>query len=158
MNIDRLQLQNMISSSSVADQTDNIRALKHSSLIRDDVQRMIELKAKHADDADALYEESTMECSFLFMHYTDIYNKLRKDELNVDILLKFVDVLRRIEEGELNQYEGSVMVGTLLKELYIDSALKKAEKLNERRVEDDAPKPRVSSKPCSWKEFKLSHT
>ena len=49
---------------------------------------------------------------------------------SANIFNKFLDVLKRIEDGELDQHEGSFMVGTLLKELYIDSAIKKSEKLD----------------------------
>ena len=59
----------------------------------------------------------------------DIYNKIRKDEIDMTILLKFLDVLKKIEDNELDQHEGSFEVGKLLKELYVDSALRKAEKL-----------------------------
>ena len=44
------------------------------------------------------------------------------------MLNKFLNVLKQIEDGKIDQHEGSYMVGTILKEIYIDSALKKAEK------------------------------
>jgi hypothetical protein len=68
------------------------------------------------------------------------------------ILNKFLDVLRKIEDGELDQHEGSFLVGTLLKELYIDSALKKAEKLDE--LAEKAPEPKHAENNISWKQFK----
>ena len=36
------------------------------------------------------------ECNFLFTYYTDIYNKIRKDEIDLKILFKAFDVLRDI--------------------------------------------------------------
>ena len=42
----------------------------------------------------------------------------------------FLKVLSDIENGELDQHEGSFIVGKILKEIYIDSALKKAEKID----------------------------
>ena len=62
----------------------------------------------------------------------EIFNKVKKDEIDISILHKFLDVLRRIEEGELDQHEGSFLVGTILKELYVDSAIKKGDKLDEK--------------------------
>jgi hypothetical protein len=41
-----------------------------------------------------------------------------------------LDILKKIEDGQLDQHEGSFMVGTILKDIYVDSALKKAEKLD----------------------------
>jgi hypothetical protein len=148
----RLQLQNMIKVNNVEDQTDFIRSLKHSQIIRNEVNNLIMLKAKFRGDENKIHEEGVNECNFLFTYYTDIYNKVRKDEIDIGILNKFLDVLKRIEDGDLDQHEGSFLVGTILKELYVDSALKKADKLNEK----DEPKeePKKPEKNISWKQFK----
>ena len=45
-NVERLNLQKMINENDVKDETDNIREKKHSLLIREDVNRFIELKKK----------------------------------------------------------------------------------------------------------------
>jgi hypothetical protein len=148
----RLQLQNMIKVNNVEDQTDFIRNLKHSQIIRNDVNNMIMIKAKYRGNDDKIHEECVNECNFLFTYYTDIYNKIRKDEIDIGILNKFLDVLKRIEEGELDQHDGSFLVGTILKELYVDSALKKADKLNEN--EEPKPEPIKPQQNVSWKQFK----
>ena len=147
----RLQLQNMIKANNVEDQTDFIRNLKHSQIIRNEVNNMIMIKAKFRDDDVKIHEECVNECNFLFTYYTDIYNKIRKDEIDIGILNKFLDVLRRIEDGELDQHEGSFLVGSILKELYVDSALKKAEKLN--ADEEPKPEPKKPEKNVSYKQF-----
>ena len=92
---------------------------------------MIILKAKYRNDPEKIHFECMSECNFLYTYYTDIYNKIRKDEIDLSILNKFLNVLQQIEEGKINQHEGSFLVGSLLKELYIDSALKKSEKLEQ---------------------------
>ena len=148
----RLQLQNMIKANDVEDQTDFIRNLKHSQVIRTEVNNMIVIKAKYRGDDAKIHEECVNECNFLFTYYTDIYNKIRKDEIDIGILNKFLDVLKRIEDGELDQHEGSFLVGTILKELYVDSALKKADKLNEN--EEPRPEPIKPQQNVSWKQFK----
>ena len=148
----RLQLQNMIKANNVKDQTDFIRNLKHSQIIRNDVNNMIMIKAKFRGNDNKIHEECINECNFLFTYYTDIYNKIRKDEINIGILNKFLDVLKRIEDGELDQHEGSFLVGTILKELYVDSALKKADKLNAN--EEAKPEPKKPEKKISYKQFK----
>ena len=148
----RLQLQNMIKANNVEDQTDFIRNLKHSQIIRNDVNNMIMIKAKFRGDDAKIHEECVNECNFLFTFYTDIYNKIRKDEIDIGILNKFLDVLKRIEDGDLDQHEGSFLVGTILKELYVDSALKKADKLNEN--EEPKPEPIKPQQNVSWKQFK----
>lgn len=148
----RLQLQNMIKANNVEDQTDFIRSLKHSQIIRNEVNHMILIKAKYRGDELKIQEECVAECNFLFTYYTDIYNKVRKDEIDLQILNKFLDVLKQIEDGELDQHEGSFLVGSILKELYIDSALKKAEKLDSQ--EGPAQEPKKAEKNISWKQFK----
>lgn len=127
----RLELQKMISENGTTDQTELIRTLKHSSILKSEIDKMIDLKAKYIDDSEeAFHLEAMNECSFLNMYYNDIYNRLRKDELNIEILYNFINVLKEIEDGKLDQHEASYKVGKLLKEIYVDSALKKAEKLD----------------------------
>ena len=121
----RLQLSNMIKANNVEDQTELIRKLKHSQILRNEINNMILLKAEYRGDDEKIHNESVSECNFLFTYYTDIFNKVRKDEIDINILNKFLDILKRIEDGELDQHEGSFAVGTILKELYIDSALKR---------------------------------
>ena len=149
----RLQLSNMIKANNVEDQTGLIRELKHSQILRDEINNMIILKSKYKGDDEKIYTECINECNFLFTYYTDIFNKVRKDEIDISILTKFLDVLRQIENGELDQHEGSFLVGTILKELYVDSALKKAEKLDELN-EKDKVEPKKAEVNISWKQFK----
>ena len=146
----RLQLQNMIQVNNTENQTDFIRNLKHSQLIRTDVNNMLVIKAQYSGNDEKIHEECANKCNFLFTYYTDIYNKVRKDEIDIGILNKFLDVLKRIEEKELDQHEGAFLVGTLLKELYIDSALKKADKLNTITTVE----PTKNVKQVSYKQFK----
>jgi hypothetical protein len=157
----RLQLQNMIQANNVEDQTELIRQLKHSEILRRELNIMMEVKSKYTsgnertEETDRqVYEECIGSCTFLFTYYTDIFNKIRKDEIDVKILNRFLDVLKQIEDGELDQHTGSFLVGTILKELYIDSALKKAEKLDELNEETREPEPKKPEIQISWKQFK----
>jgi hypothetical protein len=152
-NNQRLQLQKMITVNNVEDQTGLIRDLKHSYILRENVNNLVMLKAKHLDNVDELNLEAMVECNFLFTYYTDLYNKIRKDEIDLKILFQFIDVLRKIEDGLVDQHEGSFEVGSLLKKIYIDSALRKAEKLNAETgvLEPEYKGPQVD---ISWKQFK----
>ena len=149
----RLHLQKMISANNVEDQTGMIRELKHSHVLRENVNTLVLLKKKHGDNMEALNMEAMTECPFLHTYYTDIYNKIRKDEIDLSILFQFLDVLQKIEDGKLDQHKGSFEVGNLLKKIYIDSALRKAEKLNAEsgNVEPEYKGPQVN---ISWKQFK----
>jgi len=149
----RLQLQNMIKVNNVEDQTELIRNLKHSDILRNEINTMLVIKAKYRNDIEKINNECINECNFLYTYYTDIFNKVKKDEIDVKLLERFLLVLKQIEDGQLNQHEGSFLVGTILKELYVDSALKKAEKLDEEnahsKVEQKKPEKNIS-----WNQYK----
>jgi hypothetical protein len=147
---DRLQLQKMITANNVEDQTELIRELKHSYILQDNINSLLQIKQKYRIEDAKFDQEAMSRCAFLFTYYTDIYNKVKKDELDLKLLNKFLNILRMIENSELDQHEGAFMVGTILKEIYVDSALKKAEKLNSKEPEPEV-KPPVD---ISWKQYK----
>lgn len=151
-NNQRLQLQNMIKVNNVGDQTDLIRNLKHSQILTNEVNNMILLKGKHRGNDKQIYNECVNDCNFLFTYYTDIFNKIIKDEIDIGILNKFLGVLKQIEDGEIDQHEGSFAIGTLLKQLYIDSALKKADKLD--KLSEKVEEPKKVELEISWNQFK----
>jgi hypothetical protein len=157
---ERLKLKKMINVNDVVDQTDKIRNTKHSDLIREDVKNFMFLKNKYqrlAKSNPAEFDKMCLsKCTFLFNNYTDIYNKIKNNEIDLTILEKFLIVLKQIEDGNVDQHEGSYKIGQLLKNLYIDSALKHADKIDasenkNKKKEKAAPKPRE----ISWKEYKL---
>jgi hypothetical protein len=151
----KLQLQRMITENNAENQTDLIRKLKHSVILRNETNTLLNLKLKYREDVEKLHLEAMHECNFLFTYYTDIYNKIRKDELNISLFDKFLDVLREIEDGKLDQHEGSFKVGTILKEIYVDSALKKIEKIE--KIEKSSTELKKEKKPMNnidWKTFK----
>jgi hypothetical protein len=153
----RLQLQNMIKANNADDHTGLIRELKHSDLFKKNIATLLNLKKKYENDQEGLHMECMIECSFLFNYYTDLYNKIRKDEIDMAILYQFLDVLKQIEDGVVDQHEGSFMVGTLLKKIYVDSALKKADKLDKEHAannENTSDIVREDPVEISWKQFK----
>lgn len=154
----RLQLEKMISSNNVEDCTERIRETRHSSFIREDVSKLIKLKKEYSRLAKSnptqFDQICTSRCSFLFNNYTDIYNRVFKDELNLDILNNLLNKLSEIENGNLNQHEASFEVGKILKEMYIDSALRKSEKLDKKYGSSTSNKPKPKIKNISYAEYK----
>jgi len=153
-NDERLNLKKMINESECGDNTDNIRRLKHSVLMRDDIRKLDTLKNTHTDmkinDNDNFVLLCQNECNFLYTNYTDIFNKLVKDELDLTIMTKLLTVLKLIEDSKVDQHEGSVMVGKVLKELYVDSATKRLDNLDKEHDKE----PMSEGKAISWKQFK----
>ena len=64
-------------------------------------------------------------CKFLYDNYTDIFNRVKKSEIDLNLLSKFLNILKQIEDGNLDQHEASYQVGSILKEIYVDSALQR---------------------------------
>ena len=157
---ERLNLDKMVKASNAEDNTEKIRELKHSSLIEADVQELLNLKSKYKrlsqsnpSQFDTICENK---CNFLFSKYTQIYNKVKKDNINLNLLAHFIITLRKVENFEINQHEASVMIGKVLKEMYVDSALKEGTKLDNKNKKSvkSVKKPTNTFKNISYKDFK----
>ena len=83
----------------------------------------------------------------------EIFNKIKKDELNLQILYQLLDVLKKIEDGQLDQHTGAFEVGKFLKAMYIDSALVKAERIDKKTGEKTTV-AKATEKKISWAEYK----
>ena len=151
-----LNLKRLLKESDAEDNTDYIRRIKHSEKIRDDIRKIDTLrKAKQS-----LYDENREEfiglakeaAPFLFQNYMDIFNKMVANELDLVIMTRLLSVLKMIEDKKVDQHEGSVLVGKVLKELYVDSALKRCDNLDKQyeKPQEDKPEP----KSISWGEWK----
>jgi hypothetical protein len=152
-----LDLKRLIDETQCENNTENIRKFKHSVLIRNDIRNLENLKKTNISlrksNPDEFTEVCQRECNFLFNNYTDIFNKIIKDEIDLRIMTKLLICLKLIEDGKVDQHEGSVMVGKILKELYIDSAIKRGENLDKER-EAERVEPNTGKK-ISWKNFKI---
>jgi hypothetical protein len=147
---ERLILQQMVKSNNTTDQTNLIRELKHSAILKKDIDTLLALREKY-EDIQTLTIEGALECNFLYTYYTDLFNKIKKNEIDVSILYRFLDILNKIEKEEIDQHEGSYEVGLLLKKIYVDSALKKAEKLDSENPKEEYKRPQEK---ISWKDWK----
>jgi hypothetical protein len=156
---DRLNLKKMIKEQNVVDETARIQQLKHSTPIAEDILKIQKLAEARPDiraaDAAAFREMCMEACPFLYNHYTDIFNRICRGELDLRMFSKFLFVLKKIEDGECSAHEGSFMVGKLLKEIYIDSALQHAAGSAPAAAEEPSSEPKyVEPRPISWREFK----
>jgi len=137
----RLQLNDLIRANNSVDNTSLIRELKHSALIWEDVKKIIILKK--GKEWNEVETECIQQANFLYTNYTMIFNRLLRDRLDVSILYSFLEVLKEIETGILDQHEASFKIGTLLKQMYVDPKL---EELKEPTY--------VQGHTISWQEFK----
>ena len=136
-NDDRLQLNKLIKEYQSEETTDKIRQLKHSGKIRNDVGIIQKLKHQYSriykSNREQFKRIACSRASFLYNNYTNIFNRVVKGELDLNILWKFLEVLEKIENGTIDQHEGSYMVGDLLKKMYIDTVIQKEKKRKEKK-------------------------
>ena len=156
---ERLNLKEMIKSYGADDNTGQIRQLKHSIKIRDNVETLLKLRKKYERMRKTDYKQYEKiiisHCNFLWNNYTNIFNRIMKDELNIKILYKFIDKLREIEDGITDQHEASVDIGKILKQMYVDSALRREKKFEDENKKDGLPE-RKPTRNISWKKFKTT--
>ena len=149
-NNQKRQLDKLIQENNVQDNTNQIRNEKKSYKIRESVKYIESVKQKLHNTRD--FRQLDKECmkggSYLFMNFPNIYNKLLKYQIDVNILNKFLDELENIESGKQTQHEASFRVGNLLKQMYIDT------KLESPQEETKQKKESPQSKKISYAEFK----
>ena len=163
----RIHLQKLIEANGTEDHTEVIRNVKHSSQIHQDVTTMIQLKRDYGRLAKSNPKQfdamCVSRCVFLFTYYTDLYNRLKSGEIDLNLLMQMIRVLREIEDGKLDQHEGSFKVGKVLKSIYVDSALKRSENLDAEQAKKEKhttakaakkSRPAIPEKKMSWAEFK----
>ena len=156
---ERINLQKMIKTNDAEDFTELIRKEKHSDIIKEEVETLLTIKKDFTrlakSNPESFDKLCISRCQFLFNRYTDIFNKVKKNQIDLSILANFLVVLKQIEDGDINQHEGSVAVGRLLKKLYIDSAIKVGDQLDkkhEKHKKYGKPQPKPNN--LSWKEYK----
>ena len=168
---DRLDLKQLMRSgeSEYQDNTDGIRRLKHSDLILSDMRIMEKLKVEFKEMREARPNEFSelcrRKCSFLYNAYTDIYNRQYKDNLDTKIMEEALATLKKIENGEINQQEGSVLMGKLFYKVFVSSAVKQEEAVKEQEESKiQAIKDELNDNPnadggknIKWSEFKVEH-
>lgn len=137
----RLQLNELVRANNSVDNTALIRELKHSSLIWEDVKKIIPLR--NGNDLAEVEARCIQEAPFLYKNYTMIFNRLIRDRIDVSILFSFLQVLKEIETGVLDQHDASFKIGTLLKQMYVDP-----------KLEEVKEPTYVQGQSISWQEFK----
>jgi hypothetical protein len=135
------------------DNTEYIRQAKNSGKIRDDIISMERLKRSYKGDikSEEFAELCKAECKFLYDNYMYMFNKMLKDVMDMTLMFRFLQVLREIEDGKLNQDEGSVIVGKMLKNMYIDCANREGAILDEQNKREEP----AEGKSINWKQYKM---
>jgi len=150
----------MLRQSDAEDNTETIRRVKHSGPLIESIRVMESLKRSHREmretDPQQFFILCSEKCAFYFANYMDLFNRQLKDELNLAIMIRMIRFMELIEQGQVTQHEASVIVGKYLKELYVDSAIRRSEHLDEKYADENAnnhSEP-VEEKQIGWKQFK----
>ena len=151
-----LNMKSLMDSDDYVNNTERIRELKHSELILEDIGKLCRIKKDHFHMKMVEEEKYNHLCEttaqFLFSNYTDLFRKVLKDELDMKMMVNFIGILKLIEEGKLDQYDASVKIGTILREMYVDSALRRGDNLDKEHAADSPVF--VEPEKISWKAFK----
>jgi hypothetical protein len=155
---ERLDLNKLLRESDAADNTETIRRMKHSGPLIESICVMETLKRTHRElrtsDPQQFFILCTEQCKFYFSNYMDLFQRQMKDELNLAIMIRMIRFMELIEQGQMTQHEASVIVGKYLKELYIDSAIRKSDHLDEQHETNTQNEP--VERNVGWKEYKKS--
>ena len=153
---ERLNLKKMLKEYDTEETTDKIRELKHSKQIRNDMKNFAELHHKYARLYKTNFKQFKLmaekRCNFLYTNYSNIFNKILKNYLDLSILNEFINMLEKVENNEMDQHEASYNVGLLLKEMYIDSALREDNAREKSRKSKKTVK--THEKKITWSEYK----
>ncbi len=112
-------LAKMASDPNVPQVTDYIRERAHAKSLDAALDRIAALHVEHSpEDVERLAIE---QCRILYDDYPRFFTKAIKHPDEIETLRSMVQVIRKIETGELDQHSGSVLVGTMLKERFVDA-------------------------------------
>ena len=92
---DRYQLSKM--SNEFVDKTEEIRASKNSSKLRENIIHLLRIKQENPGLSKKDLEPLILsECHFLFYEYMELYNLLLKEDMDPTIIFQLLDVLKDI--------------------------------------------------------------
>ena len=155
-----IDLKDFLANSDYVDNTNKLREKKHGKLIKEAISDIEQIRSETGElyktDIELFKNKCTDKNIFLYNNYFDIFNKVCTKEIDLNIMEEFISVLRSIEEELIDQHEGSVKIGELLKRLYVDSALRKGENINKNNPTE--VKVFKESKDISWKQYKKLNT
>jgi hypothetical protein len=150
-NQDRIDLKRVMSNMDYTDNTAYIRRAKHSTQIQQGIMDLVTFMKAHpevteGDDPFVMEDQAKVASPFLYENYRDIFRRVLRNEVSFPMLAKIIEVLKAIEEDRVDQQEGSIKVGKLLKEMYLDSAVRHGDNLDKKyqATEGATPTPRAS--------------
>ena len=110
--LNNIDLKQYINTDDYVDNTNKIRNAKHSSLIKKNIDEIQILRLNNQDmftnDIESFKKLCIFNNSFLYNNYFDLFNRVASNEIDLEIMENFLKVLKKIEDGNIDQHEGSV--------------------------------------------------
>jgi hypothetical protein len=151
-NKQKAQLQRMIEEYGVQDTTQDIRDAKQSSILLKELHEFERFRRTSRLSKYMFAEKARTILSYWHTNYKSIFDKIVMNEINMDILNTFVLTLKQVEDGNLNQHEASFKIGSILKQMYVDS------KIDESRAKSSVATSgsQGTGNGITWKQYKES--
>lgn len=146
---EKKELERLVKENDTKDFTESIRERKHSTILRQDILRFYKLKYDNPIKVseEELRKATINQCEFLYKNYREIFEIVLTKDMNLSLMMRLLEILEKIENKELNQHEGSFLLGNILKSIYVDT------KLEETEGEYDKSEINETMN-LSWNEFK----
>ena len=114
----RAELSELLEKNQVVDNTEMIRQLKHSGIIKQNVGNLLRLMQAFPDKGEPLHLAAKDQCSFLYTYYQELYQKIVAEELELSVLFRMLRSLEQIENGDMDQHDAAYSTGQYLLQHY----------------------------------------
>tara|TARA_A100001015_G_C14437098_1_gene498989 strand:- start:36 stop:491 length:456 start_codon:yes stop_codon:yes gene_type:complete len=121
---EREYLAKYVAENKIDDTTEKIRGAKQSRRLRDDVMKLCKFRILYKDN-DQFIAKCEEQCGYLKNKQKKLYEKLLENQEieTLNIVKRMLKILENIENGELDQNDGSYEFGKLCKEIYVDPVI-----------------------------------
>lgn len=154
-NKQKVALQKMISENNIVDNTHKIRENRITQDVQNDIKSFLHLKSLYHGNthAPSFQKECQKKCPFLFNNHKYILNKLINGTVDMELLTKMLNILKKIEDGEYDQHTGSFYFGNICKQVFLDPVISDNTDTNTVQTASSPRSPPIN---ISWKEYKAS--
>jgi len=113
-------LDDIIKEHKIEDNTDYVVNNKKASIIRKEFNALLKIKKIHGHEKINL---SKMQAPYLYKNYKSIFDKIIKEDFNVELFKDLIDILDKIENKKIDLHEGSFIFGKKLKNIFVDKRI-----------------------------------
>ena len=113
-------LDDIIKEHKIEDNTSYVVNNKKASIIRKEFYALLKIKQVHGHEKMNL---SKIQAPYLYKNYKAIFDKIIKEDFNVELFKDLIDILEKIENKRIDLNEGSFIFGKKLKNIFVDKCI-----------------------------------